>query len=167
VVGNRTTRAHNTVVVFLDAVTWLSQIGMFVLLGLLAWPNRLGGSLVAALVISAALMLVARPAAVWLCLAPFRFTWREKTFISWVGLRGAVGIFLASIPLLVGLPKAFVYFDVAFVVVLTSLLIQGWTIAPAARWLDVAFARADPLPRRVELDLICPANWNRKSSAIR
>jgi cell volume regulation protein A len=153
VVGNRTTRAHNTVVVFLDAITWLSQIGMFVLLGLLAWPNRLGGSLAAALVISATLMLIARPVAVWLCLIPFRFTWREKTFISWVGLRGAVGIFLASIPLLVGLPKAFVYFDVAFVVVLTSLLIQGWTIAPAARWLDVAFARADPLPRRVELDL--------------
>jgi cell volume regulation protein A len=153
VVGNRTTRAHNTVIVFLDAITWLSQIGMFVLLGLLAWPNRLGGSLVAALVISATLMLVARPVAVWLCLVPFRFAWREKIFVSWVGLRGAVGIFLASIPLLIGLPKAFVYFDVAFVVVLTSLLIQGWTIAPAARWLDVAFARADPLPRRVELDL--------------
>jgi cell volume regulation protein A len=91
--------------------------------------------------------------AVFLCLAPFRFSRREKLFISWVGLRGAVAIFLASIPLIVGLPGAYLYFDVAFVVVLSSLLIQGWTVARAARKLDMSFARSDPLPRRVELDL--------------
>jgi cell volume regulation protein A len=99
------------------------------------------------------LMLVARPAAVFLCLAPFKYQWREKLFISWVGLRGAVAIFLASIPLLVGLPGAYLYFDVAFVVVLSSLLIQGWTVALSARKLGMSFARSDPLPRRVELDL--------------
>jgi cell volume regulation protein A len=153
VVGNRPTRAHNTVVVFLDAVTWLAQIVMFVLLGLLVWPLRLVGSIWPALTVAVTLMLVARPLAVVLCLAPFRFTWREKAFVSWVGLRGAVGIFLASIPLLVGLPKAYLYFDIAFVVVLASLLIQGWTIAWAARRLHVALPRHDPLPRRVELDL--------------
>jgi len=153
VVGNKQTRAHNSVVVFLDAVTWLAQIVMFVLLGLLAWPHRLGDSLVGAIAVAFTLMLVARPAAVFLCLAPFNFQWREKLFISWVGLRGAVGIFLASIPLLVGLPAAYLFFDVAFVVVLSSLLIQGWSVAFAARKLDVSFARADPLPRRVELDL--------------
>ncbi|MGE0061612.1 MAG: potassium/proton antiporter [Xanthobacteraceae bacterium] len=153
VVGNRPTRAHNSVVTFLDAITWLAQIVMFVLLGLLVWPARLMNSLIAALVVSAALMLIARPAAVFLCLSPFKFRWNEKLFISWVGLRGAVGIFLASIPLLVGLPTSYIYFDIAFVVVLTSLLIQGWTIGLAARRLDVAFARNDPLPRRVELDL--------------
>src|SRR5450759_2327426 len=98
-------------------------------------------------------MLVARPAAVFLCLAPFKFQWREKLFISWVGLRGAVGIFLASIPLLVGLPAAYMFFDVAFVVVLLSLLVQGWTVAFAARKLDISFTRSDPVPRRVELDL--------------
>jgi len=152
-VGNRPTRARNTVVVFLDAVTWLAQIVMFVLLGLLVWPGRLVESLWPALAVAAALMFVARPVAVFLCLAPFDFPWRERAFISWVGLRGAVGIFLASIPLLVGLPKAHVYFDIAFVVVLTSLLIQGWTIAYAARRLHVALPRHDPLPRRVELDL--------------
>ena len=81
------------------------------------------------------------------------FNWREKTFMSWVGLRGAVGIFIASIPMLVGVPNAQLYFDVGFVVVLVSLLVQGWTIAPAARALGVSFPRADPLPRRVELDL--------------
>src|SRR5262249_25740338 len=153
VVGNRPTRAHNTVIVFLDAVTWLAQIVMFVLLGLLVSPQQLVESLVPALAVAATLMVVARPAAVFLCLAPFRFPWRDTAFVSWVGLRGAVGIFLASIPLLVGLPKAHLYFNIAFVVVLTSLLIQGWTIAAAARWLQIALPRHDQLPRRVELDL--------------
>jgi potassium/hydrogen antiporter len=153
VVGNRRTRAHNSVVVFLDAITWLAQIAMFVLLGLLAWPHRLVGTIPAAIAIVLALTFIARPAAVFLCLAPFGFQWREKLFISWVGLRGAVAIFLASIPLLVGLPAAYLFFDVAFVVVVFSLLVQGWTVALAARKLDISFARADPLPRRIELDL--------------
>jgi cell volume regulation protein A len=153
VVGNRPTRAHNTIVVVLDAVTWLAQIVMFVLLGLLAWPERIVDHALAALAIALTLIFFARPAAVFLCLAPFRFSWREKLFISWVGLRGAVGIFLASIPLLVGLPDAQLFFDVGFVVVLVSLLVQGWSIALAAHRLHVALERHDPLPRRVELDL--------------
>ncbi len=105
------------------------------------------------MVVALVLMLIARPAAVFLCLWPFGYQWREKLFMSWVGLRGAVAIFLASIPLLVGLPSAYLYFDVAFVVVLFSLAIQGWTVALSARKLDMSFARNDPLPRRVELDL--------------
>ena len=153
IVGNRPTRAHGTVVVFLDAVTWLAQIVMFVLLGLLVDPARLPSSAVPALLIAAGLMLFARPAAVFLCLTPFRFSNREKLFISWVGLRGAVGIFLASIPLLVGMKGAQLYFDVVFVVVLVSLVVQGWTLASAARWLRVAFTRPDPVAHRVELDL--------------
>jgi len=153
VVGNRATRAHGSVVVFLDAATWFAQIAMFVLLGLLAWPERLPLRILPALVVVVALMLIARPAAVFLCLAPFRFTVREKLFISWVGLRGAVGVFLASIPLLVGLPGAHFYFDVGFVVVLASLLVQGWTITAAARYLRIALPRADVLAHRTELDL--------------
>src|SRR5437764_13899699 len=133
VVGNRPTRAHNTVIVFLDAVTWLSQIVMFVLLGLLVWPDRLPATLVPALLVAATLMFFARPAAVMVCLAPFRFSWREKLFISWVGLRGAVGIFLASIPLLVGMKGAQLYFDVGFVVVLASLIVQSCTVPCVAR----------------------------------
>src|SRR4029078_4006735 len=82
---------------------------------------------------------------------PFRFNWREKVFIAWTGLRGAVAIFLASIPMLVGLSKAYLYFDVALVVVVISLLLQGWTLGPAARWLHVALPRVDRGPRRVEL----------------
>ena len=153
VVGNLPTRAHNTIVVFLDAVTWLAQIVMFVLLGLLAWPERLPERALPELAIAFTLMLVARPLAVFICLAPFRYSWREKAFISWVGLRGAVGIFLASIPLLVGLRNAQLYFDAGFVVVLISLLVQGWTVPFAARRLQIALSRSDLAPRRVELDL--------------
>jgi cell volume regulation protein A len=126
---------------------------MFTLLGLLAWPSRLPDTILASLVVAAVLMLVARPAAVFLSLLPFRYPNREKVFISWVGLRGAVSVFLASIPLLIGLPNAPVYFDIAFVVVVTSLLIQGWTIAPAARWLGLTLPPLNRLPRRIELDL--------------
>jgi cell volume regulation protein A len=153
IIGNRPTRAHNSVVTFLDAATWLAQIVMFVLLGLLASPQRLLDSVGPSVIVALVLMLVARPLAVLLCLAPFRFNWREKVFIAWTGLRGAVAIFLASIPMLVGLSKAYLYFDVAFVVVVISLLLQGWTLGPAARWLHVALPRVDRGPRRVELDL--------------
>src|SRR6195256_282728 len=153
IIGNRPTRAHNSVVTFLDAATWLAQIVMFVLLGLLVSPQRLVSSIIPAVIVALVLMLVARPVAVFLCLAPFKFNWREKTFIAWTGLRGAVAIFLASIPMLVGLSKAYLYFDVAFFVVVISLLLQGWTLAPAARWLHVALPRLDRAPRRVELDL--------------
>jgi cell volume regulation protein A len=153
IIGNRPTRAHNSVVAFLDAATWLAQIVMFVLLGLLVSPQRLLGSMLPAVGVALVLMLVARPVAVFLCLAPFRFNWREKMFVAWVGLRGAVAIFLASIPMLVELPKAYLYFDVAFVVVIISLLLQGWTLAFAARKLHVALPRTDKGPRRIELDL--------------
>ena len=153
IIGNRPTRAHNALVTFLDAATWLAQIVMFVLLGLLASPQRLVVSIGPAMIVALMLMLVARPAAVFLCLAPFRFSWREKVFIAWTGLRGAVAIFLASIPMLVGLSNAYRYFDVAFVIVVISLLLQGWTLAPAARRLHVALPRTDRGPRRVELDL--------------
>ena len=153
IIGNRPTRAHNSVVTFLDAATWLAQIVMFVLLGLLVSPHRLLSSAGGAVLVAFALMLVARPLAVLICLAPFKFNWREKVFIAWTGLRGAVAIFLASIPMLVGLSKAYLYFDVAFVVVIISLLLQGWTLAPAARRLHVALPRAERGPRRVELDL--------------
>lgn len=145
-------RAHNSVVTFLDAATWLAQI-VFVMLGLLVSPQRLAVIAIPAVVVALVLMLVARPLAVFLCLAPFRFNWREKIFIAWTGLRGAVAIFLASIPMLVGLSNAHLYFDVAFVVVIISLLLQGWTLAAAARWLHVALPRTDRGPRRVELDL--------------
>src|SRR4029078_142639 len=104
------TRAHNSVVTFLDAATWLAQIVMFVLLGLLVSPHRLLSSVVPAVIGAFVLMLVARPLAVFLCLAPFRFNWREKIFIAWTGLRGAVAIFPGSTPTAGGPSKAYLFF---------------------------------------------------------
>ena len=153
VVGNRVARARMPIIAFLDAATWLAQIAMFVLFGLLAWPTRLPEQILPALGVALTLMLVARPVGVFLSLWPYRFSVREKLFISWVGLRGAVGFFLASMPLLVGLKNAQIYFDVGFIVVLVSLLVQGWTIAPAARWLRIAKKRPDVFQPRIELDL--------------
>src|SRR5262249_18813700 len=106
-----------------------------------------------ALAIALFLMLVGRPVAVFACLSPFRFPWREQVFASWVGLRGAVSIFLAAIPMLSGVEHAAIYFNVAFVVVLISLLIQAWTLRPAAERLGIALPRSTPPVDRVELDL--------------
>ena len=133
VIGNRPTRAHNTVVVFLDAATWLAQIVMFVLLGLLISPERLLTTFLPALAVALVLMFVARPVAVFLCLAPFPFPTREKIFISWVGLRGATPIVLATFPLVEGVAEAPLIFDVVFFVVLASVLLQGTTIGVVAR----------------------------------
>ena len=153
VIGNRPVRAFANVLSVQDAATWLAQMVMFLVLGLLVTPTRLLESIWVALGVAAFLMFVARPLAVALCLAPFGFRKREISFISWVGLRGAVGIFLASIPMLVGLPNAQLYFNVAFVVVLVSLLVQGWSLSWAADLFGVAVPRRDPPSRRVELDL--------------
>lgn len=153
VVGNRPVRAYASVVSVQDAATWLAQLVMFLVLGLLVTPSDLLMVLWPALGIAAFLMLVARPVAVALCLWPFAYPRREVAFVSWVGLRGAVGIFLASIPMLVQIDNANVFFNVAFVVVIVSLVVQGWSIKPAAKWLGVALPRMDPPSRRVELDL--------------
>jgi cell volume regulation protein A len=153
IVGNRPIRGFASITSFHDAATWLAQIIMFLLLGLLVTPSRLIAYAMPAFAIALGLMLVARPVAVWLCLLPFRFSWQEQIFISWVGLRGAVSIFLASIPMLSGLPRAELYFNVAFFVVLVSLLVQGWTTLPSARWLGVALPRLRHQVRRLELDL--------------
>ena len=153
VIANRPVRARNEVMSVQDATTWFAQLMMFLLLGLLATPSRLLDVLWPALGVAAFLMFIARPLAVAACLLPFRYRAGEIGFIAWVGLRGAVGIFLASIPLLAKLPNAWLYFNVAFVVVLTSLLVQGWTLTRAAHWFDVAVPRSDPDTRRVQLDL--------------
>jgi cell volume regulation protein A len=121
----------------MDGYAWLAQAGLFLLLGLLVTPHQLLADLPGALVVAAVLMFVARPAAVALCLAPLRFGWREIGFVSWVGLRGAVPVVLALFPLLAGVQEARLLFEVAFVVVGASLLLQGTTLVPAARLFSV------------------------------
>lgn len=153
VVGNRRHRARQLIERFQDGIAWLSQIVMFVMLGLLVTPSRLAENPLPSLAIALVLILIARPVAVILCLAPFRHAWREQTFISWVGLRGAVPIFLGTIPVLVDVPNARFYFDVAFMVVLTSLVIQGWTVNRAARLLNLALPPDSGPPVRFDIDL--------------
>lgn len=164
VLGNRRHRATQIIDRFQDGLAWLSQIVMFLMLGLLVTPSHLLSALVPALAIALFLMLVARPVAVALCLLPFRFTWRERGFTAWVGLRGAVAIFLGTVPVLAELPKAMLYFDVAFVVVLTSLLVQGWTINAAARRLNLALPPSPEPSQRVDVDL--PADVGRDMAAF-
>ena len=153
VLGNHRHRAQQVISRFHDGLAWLSQIVMFLMLGLLVTPTSLGSELSGTLAVAAALIFVARPVAVWLCLFPFNFSWQERAFIAWVGLRGAVPIFLASIPFISGLPNALLYFKIAFVVVLASLLIQGWTVTRAARFLGLELPPPpEPIERR-EIEL--------------
>jgi len=130
----------------MDGYAWLAQAGMFLLLGLLVTPSALLPVLPAALGISAALMLLARPLAVALCLAPLHFTAREMAYVSWVGLRGAVPIVLALFPVMAGVPGARQLLDVAYVVVLASLLLQGTTIGSSARRLGVSLPEVEDEP---------------------
>lgn len=117
---------------FHDGIAWLAQIAMFVLLGLLVYPSRLLEVAPQALLVAAVLMFVARPVAVLVTLVPFRVPIRQLTLISWVGLRGATPIILATFPVAAAVPNADRLFNVVFFVVLTSVLVQGTTIAVAA-----------------------------------
>jgi potassium/hydrogen antiporter len=135
--GNAPLPHRHATLGFAEGLAWLSQIGLFVLLGLLASPSRLPEALPRALVIGAGLLLLARPLSVLVSTTPFRVPWREQAFMSWAGLRGAVPIVLATIPLSVGVPAAQQIFDVVFLLVVVFTLIQAPTLPPLARLLDV------------------------------
>lgn len=136
-----------------DTLAWLAQLTLFLILGLLVTPSRLLEFLPQALLISAVLIVVARPLSVLLSLLPFGFSFREQGFISWVGLRGAVPIVLALFPLMAGLEDAGMIFQITFVVVLVSLLLQGSTLAPMARWLDLEVPGRQEPSLHLALDL--------------
>ena len=153
VVGN--SRIHGAAILkrFQDGVSWLAQIIMFLVLGLFATPSQFPSILLGSVVLGLFLIFIARPLAVWLCLFPFRFPRAETAFISWVGLRGAVSILLAITPLLFGLEHGREIFNVAFIIVLVSLVVQGWTVGWLARRLGLIVpARIGPL-EKVELEL--------------
>ena len=142
VVGNMARRVVRPALTALNGYTWLAQAGLFLLLGLLVTPHELLHTAGPALAVALALMLVGRPFAVVACLAPLRFGWREQCFVAWVGLRGAVPIVLAAYPVVAGLPGSQRFFDVAFVVVLTSLLLQGPSMGWLARKLGLTSGRS-------------------------
>ena len=128
----------NSLTHFHDGIAWVGQIGMFVVLGLLVFPSELPSVAWRGLLVAAVLIFIARPVAVFLTLTPFRVPWRDMALISWVGLRGAAPIILATFPLLDGAEDANLIFDTVFFIVLTSVLIQGTTIPTVATWLGVA-----------------------------
>jgi len=136
-VGNAELLHKKSLVRFHDAIAWLCQIGMFLVLGLLVFPSGLLEVGPQALVISLCLVVVARPIAVYLTLAFSRFDLRERTMVAWVGLRGAVPIILATFPLIAGVDGAEGIFDVVFFAVILSVLLQGTTIPLAAKVLKV------------------------------
>jgi len=137
VLGNSDLPHRASVVSFAEGLAWLAQIGLFVLLGLLASPSRLAPSLLPALALGAVLLLAARPLAVLLIATPLRVPWREQALLAWAGLRGAVPIVLTTLPLTAGTPGATRLFDVVFVLVAVLTLLQAPTIAPLARALRV------------------------------
>lgn len=153
VVGNSRTRAFAGIRRFHDGVAWMAQIGMFVGLGLLVTPSELLPIADEGLLIAAILIVLARPLAVGLSLIPFRLPWREQVFMSWVGLRGSIPIVLATFPVIAGVANAGLFFNVAFFIVLVSLVVQGWTLAPAARLLDLEVPSAGSLVNRLDFDL--------------
>lgn len=153
IAGNRRLQAAQNIRRFHDGFAWLAQITMFVVLGLLVTPSELVPVAPQGLLAAALLILVARPVAVVTTLAPFRFPWREQLFIAWVGLRGAVPIILGLFPLLAGIEQAELFFNMAFFVVLVSLVVQGWTIAPAARLLGLEVPPDSGAAQRQEIDV--------------
>jgi potassium/hydrogen antiporter len=137
-IGNQPGRHLNFILPVHDGLAWLSQIGLFLILGLLVSPSELLEVALPASVVALALILLARPLAVLITIKPFfKFRWREIGFIAWVGLRGAVPIVLAIFPVIGGVENASLYFNVAFAVVLMSLLIQGGSLPLMARWMKV------------------------------
>lgn len=138
---------------FQQGLTWLAQIAMFVTLGLLATPSEFPAVLLPGVLLGLFLVFVARPLAVGLCLLPFRMTWQENVFVGFVGLRGAVSILLAILPLMAALPDARLLFNIAFIAVLVSLVVQGWGLAPVARALHLVVPERHGAIDRIQLDL--------------
>jgi cell volume regulation protein A len=151
IIGNSNIVFQRGVFHFHDAVAWLSQIVMFVVLGMLSFPSRLLEAAAAGLSIALVLQFVARPLAVLIAGMPFRFNAREFAFLSWTGLKGAVPITLATFPLLAGVPRGSLIFDIVFFVVLVSAVTQGMSLPWLARRLHLDLPAAPTPPVSLEI----------------
>lgn len=145
VIGNRADiPMKRDVLKFFDGMTWLMQLLMFLMLGLLARPSQFSSIAWPALMIGLFMMFVARPLSVFLCLAPFKgLSFKAKAFASWVGLKGAGPILFALCPVVAGLDGSTEIFNIVFFISLLSLILQGMTLSPSSRWLGLSY-EADP-----------------------
>ncbi|WP_100374606.1 potassium/proton antiporter [Bacillus sp. FJAT-45037] len=160
VIGNHDLTYRHSIFRFNEGFAWMMQISMFVILGLLVLPTDLLNPtvMIGGISLSLILIVVARPVAVFLSLTGMRFEWREKLFLSWAGLRGAVPIVLATFPLIAGLDNSQLFFNVIFFIVLTSTLIQGSTIDFFAKSLDLTGPKKITPMHSLELVSIGQAN---------
>lgn len=144
--GNQDIIHKKSILKFFDGLAWLMQIVLFLTLGLLVFPSHVFEVFGIGLVISLFLIFVARPLSVFISLAPFKMKNRRRLYISWVGLRGAVPIVFATYPLIAGIEKAEMIFNIVFFISVTSVLIQGTTLSLVAKWLHVALPeKAKPM----------------------
>ena len=139
-----------------DALGWLSQVLMFLLLGLLVYPSRVWQVASVGLALALFLAVIARPLVTMLCLAPFRYRWRESAYVGWVGLRGAVPIVLATIPVMADVPGARELFDVVFFIVVVGAIVPGATVPWVTRLLRVESAAPPPPKASIEIDARAP-----------
>jgi cell volume regulation protein A len=137
IIRNRLRRPLDNILNFNEALQWISQMALFLMLGLMVAPSHLLKDIWTALAIAAVLMFVARPLAVLVSIGWMGFTARENVFLSWVGLRGAVPVLLAIYPVITPGPVTIEFFNIVFVIVVVSLIAQGWTITPLANLLKL------------------------------
>ena len=153
IVGNNRMKNRKQVVAFFDGLTWIVQIGMFLLLGLLVVPSEMWKCAVAALLIGLFMMLLARPLSVFMSLLPFKnINFASKSYVSWVGLRGAVPIIFAMYPVVENVPGSSEIFNIVFFITLLSLVLQGGTIAAAAKKMSLLL----PPPEKSHFDVELP-----------
>ncbi len=151
VIGNSKMTYKRGLTTFFDGFTWLSQIVMFLTLGLLVNPNELMQVAWIGVLIAVIMIILARPLTVWLCMLPFKnFTNKARAYISWVGLRGAVPIIFATYPLVAGVEHATAFFNIVFCITLISLLVQGTTVGYFA---DLLGLSEEPQERGFDIDL--------------
>lgn len=154
--GNQELIHKKSILKMYDGLAWLMQIVLFLTLGLLVFPLQIVPYILVGLLIALFLIFVARPISVFLSLIFFKVSWRKNLFISWVGLRGAVPIVFATYPLLEGIEKANMIFNIVFFISVTSVLIQGTTLSLVAKWLHLALPdKAKPISEidKIVLDL--------------
>ncbi len=151
ILGNKNFIHKRSLTKFYDGVAWLMQILMFLTLGLLVFPSQMLPIIGIGLIISLFLIFVARPISVFLSLALFKNSIQDKLYVSWVGLRGAVPIVFATYPLLAGVEKSDLIFNIVFFIVLTSVMLQGTTLSVVAKWLNLS--ETDKKPKKYQFDL--------------